>query len=78
MHAKEITTTVIRLLQNKDFTAEEIGMIAPYNDQVVKIKEMREKAAGEEKGLLEQINKVQVSTIHSFQDMETPFYGLLS
>ncbi len=69
-HAGKIAYITIKMLVNKEYSPEDIGVVAPYNAQIVKIKEMLEKAAKNQKIEFEEINKVQVSTIHSFQGQE--------
>lgn len=69
-HAEAIARIIIKLIGNKEYKPEEIGIIAPYNAQIIKIKEMLGKSANEDKIDSRLIEKVQVSTIHSFQGQE--------
>lgn len=67
-HSAIIAEYVIKLIKN--YSPSDIGVIAPYNAQVVKIKEYIKKKATTAGISEDTINKVQVSTIHSFQGQE--------
>ncbi|OQA79406.1 MAG: ATP-dependent RecD-like DNA helicase [bacterium ADurb.Bin243] len=69
-HAEAIAGITIKLVNNKEFKSEEIGIIAPYNAQIVKIKEVLAKSTELIKINPEYFEQVQVSTIHSFQGQE--------
>jgi len=69
-HASKIAYLTVKMLVNKEYDPEDIGIVAPYNAQIVKIKEMLEITAKEQKIEFGEIDKVQVSTIHSFQGQE--------
>jgi len=67
-HSAVIAEYVIKLL--KDYKPSDIGVIAPYNAQVVKIKEELKKMVVSVNISEDEVNKIQVSTIHSFQGQE--------
>jgi len=67
-HSAVIAEYARKLL--KDYKPSDIGVIAPYNAQVVKIKEDLKKMAAAANIYEDEINKIQVSTIHSFQGQE--------